>query len=306
MQFAHDIIFNLNNTKIYCTDFIHFNQSTAVNLNNPTFTTHLSSLKIVDFFKENTTLHKHYSIEFQFILKGKLKISANNQEYVVSPGNLIVIPSNINHCCFDISDNFERFSFLFSIESLKKPFGPEFSYLQPLAEHDKLEILPFDTSAIIYLQNIYDNLKDSPSIHNSQISHSMLTILLFNLRKQIIADKDTLHYFKTYDSLVQRKSKIEHFLYSKKGEKLSLKDLAKFLGLSERQTSRIVINYFNLTFSQLSTKIKMEQAIYLIENTNLTCKDVSESLGYETYYTFYNAYKKFWGSPPSKGAKTNK
>ena len=120
MQISHDIIFNLNNTKIFCTDFFHFNQSSAVNLNNPSFSSSIPSFKIVEFFKENTTLHKHYSIEFQFILKGNLKISANKQEYVVSAGNLIVIPSKTNHCCFDISENFERFSFLFSIESDRK------------------------------------------------------------------------------------------------------------------------------------------------------------------------------------------
>ncbi len=306
MEYTRDIIWNLNNTKIFCTDYIHYIQSEELNLYEPDIVKARNLYRKIEFFRKNITLHKHYSLEIQFIINGNLKIFTNDKEYTVDKGNIIIIPSGVNHCCFNLSNNFERCSFLFSLKNLTDKIGQEFQFLDHLASYDKLGIFPMNEQDIYILQHINAYMSEAPSFYNTHITQSLLTILLFRLIQKVLPEQaQDYNYDNTLDSQAQRKSKIEHFLYSVRDKNPSLKDVAIYLGLSSRQTARIISDYFQMPFSKLVVKIKMEEAKYLIENTDLNINIISSSLGYTSYFTFYKTYKKYYGHAPSKKIPKN-
>lgn len=294
-----DIIFNLNDTKISCTDFVHYVHSKSTNLSKIS-ASNIPSYKQVEFLKENTTLHKHYSLEIQFIIRGNLTVFINEQEFFVEKGNMILLPAKSNHYCSELSDDFERFSFLISFEALSINKNSAPSYFQALSEFPSPEVFPLREADKAALFEIEKYLSKDPSFYNFNMAQAMLTILLLNIRMQVVKT-DCIQTLSgnIFDSKAQRKSKIEHYLYTRRNEQVHLKDLATFLKLSSRQTSRIIYDYFQLTFLQLITKIKMEEAKYLIEKTSLPLSTIAESLGYTSYSVFYSTYKKYWGVTPS-------
>lgn len=84
----------------------------------------------------------------------------------------------------------------------------------------------------------------------------------------------------------------ESFLFDFKT--LTLKELSKRLGLSERQTSRIIYSYYGLTFLQKRTESRMAAAITLLRDNNRPVYDIAEELGYSCGNHFSPAFKHYY------------
>ena len=85
----------------------------------------------------------------------------------------------------------------------------------------------------------------------------------------------------------------DSFLYDYKT--LTLKELAKRLGLSERQTSRIIYSHYGLSFLQKRTESRMAAAITLLRNSNRPVYEIAEEIGYSCDNHFYTAFKQYFG-----------
>lgn len=85
----------------------------------------------------------------------------------------------------------------------------------------------------------------------------------------------------------------DSFLYDYKT--LTLKEISDRLGLSERQTSRIIYSYYGLTFLQKRTESRMAAAITLLRDNNCLAYEIAEKLGYSCGNHFCTAFKQYYG-----------
>ena len=152
------------------------------------------------------------------------------------------------------------------------------------------------------IENILSNI-DNLSIYginkiNTEIANFFLEISQkigssLNLSSDIF-----LH---TSNQKIIRKHKIEVFLHhslTSKGAAITLGDLADYLYISPRQTSRFIKEAFNLTFKELLTRHRMIYAKKLLNNPTLSAIDVAYAVGYSSYNGFLQAYKKHYGEMP--------
>ena len=77
-----------------------------------------------------------------------------------------------------------------------------------------------------------------------------------------------------------------------------LKELAKMLYLSERQTRTLVWKTLGKNYKDLVIQQRMELANFLLKDFSQTLEDISLKVGYRSYSGFYLAYTKYYGISP--------
>ncbi|MCI8417722.1 MAG: AraC family transcriptional regulator [Lachnospiraceae bacterium] len=84
----------------------------------------------------------------------------------------------------------------------------------------------------------------------------------------------------------------EYFLYEY--QNLSLDMLAQRLGLSRRQTERLLKDHYGKTFQQKKTEAKMAAAAILLSDSSRTISSIAEELGYSSGEHFSAAFKRHY------------
>ena len=79
---------------------------------------------------------------------------------------------------------------------------------------------------------------------------------------------------------------------------LTLTDLSRLLGLSTRQTQRLLQQNFGRTFSQKLTEARMAAASQYLLNTDLSVTEISERAGFSSIEHFSAAFRRFTGQSP--------
>ena len=93
----------------------------------------------------------------------------------------------------------------------------------------------------------------------------------------------------------------EYFLYQY--HSLSLEDLAKRLGLSTRQTGRLLQKQYGKTFLQKKTEARMSAAAILLSNAEYSITSIVEELGYSSIEHFTSAFRNYYATSPRQYRK---
>ncbi len=84
-------------------------------------------------------------------------------------------------------------------------------------------------------------------------------------------------------------------------EKMTLEDISKYIGLSERQIQRILKMRMGEGFSKLISRIRIEKARELImQNSSMTLEEISQRCGYQSYVSFWGQFKRQMGVTPEE------
>jgi transcriptional regulator GlxA family with amidase domain len=80
---------------------------------------------------------------------------------------------------------------------------------------------------------------------------------------------------------------------------LTMSDVSKALGTSERHLHRLFKQEMHVTASEYLKNLKMEEAHKLLTTTSLSIKEVGSRTGFNYMWAFTRAFKRHWGSLPS-------
>ena len=75
---------------------------------------------------------------------------------------------------------------------------------------------------------------------------------------------------------------------------ITLKELSHRLGLSSRQTSRILYNRYGKNFLQKRTEARMAAAVTFLKENKLSISEISARLGYSYPNHFHTAFKNYY------------
>ena len=101
----------------------------------------------------------------------------------------------------------------------------------------------------------------------------------------------------TTDGNVKLNSLLEH-IERNPGENISTKDMASYMGMSDKYFSSFFHVHTGMTPKQFATKTKMQYATSLLSDENLSLSDVAQALGFADAYSFSKAFKKYFGEAP--------
>lgn len=234
--------------------------------------------------------HSSNSYEIHYIPEGYGALISNQQSYPLSTNSLYITGPHIEH------------------EQIPDPINPMYEYsiylmINPegLTKDSILDTfcrypfwIGYDREALLTIfEQLLKELKNKRIGHTTMIKALLSEIIVKLVRnyERTALSRTTFSKGNPYEQsflLIE-----DSFLYDYKT--LTLKELSKRLGLSERQTSRIIYSYYGLTFLQKRTESRMAAAITLLRNSDRPIYEIAEEIGYSCGNHFCTAFKQYFG-----------
>ncbi len=249
--------------------------------------------------------HSDNSYEIHYIPHGRGTVKINQVTYNIIPNTLYVTGPHVLHEQIpDKNDPMTEYciylkiekkntdkktlttgSYLHIFENTKFWFGQDSQNIHPLMQLIFLELDKKSTGYIkqtelllqqlvIYLIRNYEN------IHRSQ---NQINFPDLSYRKYFIIE--------------------EYFLYEYNN--LSLETLAARLGLSTRQTERLLKRHYGKTFLKKKMEARMSAAIILLMDPEKSITIIAHELGYSSVEHFSSAFHRYYHQSPREYRKIN-
>lgn len=259
----------------------------------------------VEFRKNmSPSQHIHYDIEVHFVLSGSYLLVTERQEFQLTKSTVCVIPKGCSHQLFPETPDSDIFNVLVSLAPKGK--GGRNKTVTQLWNSLKQVQLFSDSSRICdHVRDFCTACKGSGDV-NMHIRESLMT-LVFCLVTEKLSDRlpNRSRMAKVCDLPYDGAwfdADLENFIMCNYKQKLSREDVAKHLGISVAQLSRIIRRNYGTNYSQLMTRLRMADAEKLLQ-TELPITEIAKSLGYTTYNGFAAAFKKHFGTTPEQKRK---
>ena len=261
----------------------------------------LYALKLTcDRFRFAIPSHSHSgrSYEIHYVPSGFGKITLNHISYRVVPNTLYVTGPHVEHSQVpDKADPMVEYCVYLKIDTKKD--GGAGSKPAPLLDLFEKTPLWFgqDTQNIQDLMSrLFQELSSQQAGYTIQVETLLKQLVVLLVRNYEQKRPSRVHF--PASNIVDRNYLIieECFLYEY--PYLTLETLAQRLGLSTRQTERLLDRHYGKTFLKKRTEARMSAALILIEDSSRSITGISEELGYSTVEHFSDAFKRYYGASP--------
>lgn len=238
--------------------------------------------------------------EIHYVEAGKGTLKVQNQDYPLTSQTLYVTGPHVLHSQIpDPGDPLVEYCLIIQLEPLQTKSGKD-----PLSTHHSPEFLSAfrnttfwhgtDTQNLSFLlKKIFDELANKHTGYVTEVT-ALLNQLIIHIIRNYESKQETSCHF---DTVTPETSQLlivdECFIYEY--QTLTLDRLASRLGISPRQTERLLKKQYGLTFTQKRTQARMAVAISLLKDNTLSLSDIAEKLGYSSVGHFSSAFYKTYG-----------
>lgn len=243
--------------------------------------------------------HTHSFYEFHFIRSGSCRVLLDTGEFAASEGEFFVTAPGVYHEQTDLNG---RSAVEYCLSCDIKPQGD--------ISGEALKVLSIlggtpcgvfrDTLGIFELFEtaLNEALMKRVGFHNKL--RSLAALILVNSAR-IMGGQEAAEYGVPLKSNRgdHRYLQINQFIEDNISGAVTVKQIADFLYLSEKQVSRIVRKSAGLSTKELIIKKKIARATDLLRNTRMPINQIAEALGFSSDYYFSQYFRKFYGCPPS-------
>ncbi|MGM9683257.1 MAG: AraC family transcriptional regulator [Eubacteriales bacterium] len=215
-----------------------------------------------------------------FIISGNCSFC--NQ--TLSRGTVFITVPKVVHS-FSVSEGYEHFWICFSGNNTEKILNlfniptTELSYFHIASEVD-----------YIYLEK---TLKEAFETTSEKCAISALLAVLSVLK------------IPNAEHSLSHAEKAKKFIENNYYRNLTMNDVANYLYISEKHFCRIFKNKFKITPKRYLLELRMNKARDLILGTDMLIKEISVSVGYDSPFTFSEAFSGFFGYSPSELRRNN-
>ena len=247
----------------------------------------------------NSPQHFHLFCECHYLKDGEILVETDQESIAIKAESLCVLPANLNQKLwatvfirsisffvtisrnkYTKNDTFPAYSCLFMSQGpvIREGLNEGFQFM--------LGLMQKNTSGFLF---------------ETKVKH-FFALALTEMLEQHEGEQDFQKPQASMEYGEQTKLKIEDILLNTSSMKqdLQLEDLARYLCLSPRQTSRLVKNLFNRSFRDVKNERYMEEAKRLMTDSDYSLKDIAEMLGYGSYNGFYKAFRLYAGISPEE------
>lgn len=96
---------------------------------------------------------------------------------------------------------------------------------------------------------------------------------------------------------------VENYMHEHLTEELSIETISNHFHFSSDHLNRLYKKVRGTTLNQYLIRSRMDLAIKLLQDGKMNASQISDYLGYSSYPSFVNTFKKIYGVPPSAYAK---
>lgn len=254
----------------------------------------------------STEIHHHHVAEIHYIYAGSLSVNTfypdicDKRTFSVSSGQVMLLPPNVYHETFE-SPDLLRLTFTVDVNA---PASPS-PFLKKLYEkiYGLDSPLIFDDEMLKYTFNILEDYAHGTCVSNDAFGSWHHRFLLTSAVSRII---DLILSGASYDRDYEprladddREYLIKDFLNMRSPTRELLRDLADTLNLSQRQTQTVIERVMGKNFKSLVIEQNMQTAYVMIKCTDKSITSIAEKIGYNSYSSFFTAYKNYFGVTPN-------
>ncbi|AIQ45758.1 AraC family transcriptional regulator [Paenibacillus sp. FSL R7-0273] len=244
--------------------------------------------------------HSHNSYELHYIPAGQGILYAQGKRYAITPGTIYVTGPDVVHEQLPLpEDPMAEYCIFFEILPDNSVLPPvKRTFVKEPALPELLMSTPFwiglDSGKML---GLFEMLADELSLEQAGVHHmatnilEMIVIQWIRQYRKNPASTQSLP-LKTLDDsrlLIIENSFLYHY------DSITLKQLADQLGLSTRQTERMVYKQYGKAFTDKKLQARMGAASRLLLTTDTSVSRIAAQVGYTTPEQFSNAFKKYFG-----------
>ena len=246
--------------------------------------------------------HWHQAMEIIIPTENYYDIIANNTNYHIVPGDIIIVPPGIVHEII-APEYGVRYVYLIDISLLTKLNG--FSAVSPaLAE---VLTLNAKSHANIY-DDVYQNLMQIRNVYFNEDEysemkiHALITNLLIMLAENYMRSNAAFPNARIYKQkeYVSKLNLILEYIDSHYVENLDLDTVAKVSGFSKFHFTRLFKQYMDMTFYDYLNFRRMRAAEELLASPDYSITELALASGFPSISTFNRVFKAKHGCTPTE------
>ncbi len=251
--------------------------------------------------------HFHDFTELIFIIKGKGVQIIEQQEYIVSAGDVFVLQGNQKHY-FKDAQGIEIVNIMFSqdkqfsmiSEEIKKLDGYKALFIlesQYRAQHHFKNKLHLDRSELAKLEFIINSMINEQTDKYTGYEH-----LLKNKLEELIIllSRQYSNLEATEAKSLVRLSRVVDYLESNFEQKIYLDNLAEIAFMSPRNFQRVFKKAVGVSPSVYLMQIRLQKSRKLLRNTDMGIANIATDCGFSDSNYFIKCFKKEYKTTPVK------
>ena len=251
--------------------------------------------------------HGESSYEIHYICDGGGRARIAGQDYELSPGILYVVGPSIEHAQSPYPEDHMR-EYCIHLHMQKKklpekqPFDKNLEYLLSVFEHTHLWFGVDSQNIFSPIYELFQAVEQETTGFRFE-AEALLRQILVRVIRNYLPDAKKKNEGTILPAFDKNAVTIEeYFLYEY--QNLSLEELSARLGLSPRQTERLLKFQYGKNFQQKKTQARMSAASMMLINSSDSISKIAEDVGYSSIEHFSAAFKKYYGTAPTQYRKS--
>ena len=234
------------------------------------------------------TPHDHSVYEMHILLKGSAQIRVEKELYYLEPGSAMIIAPGKFHEPMALEGEFQRFSFLF-IPDEKSPNTT--ATLQ-----NRIPVCRIFSSNAQMRELAYQILQDwtAAEDYRKEMRQALFKALMIHTFRMLGLNSRPVSMM---DGERPRMIICDGYFAGDTPDK-STEQLARYLGISERQLHRCLMDYYGMSFQQKLTHTRMEKAAWYLRTTDRHVNVIATDVGYDSESGFFKVFRKYYGMTP--------
>lgn len=249
--------------------------------------------------------HWHEELELGYIQEGVSKIVTIGAEYTIHQGDGFFVNSNVMCMKQNASSDMKtiEINHIFHPIFLGGHFKSRFEtkYLDPIINNRQIEVHVIrrgHSTADLILKNLYClkelQNKTDPEFQTRNILSETWSLLI----KEIQENPDTQNTAGTEQT--DRLRSMIAYINQHYPEKITLAEIAKTAGVSEREASRCFKKNIGQSPTEYLIKYRLNRSKKLLLETSMTITDICQQCGFSDSAYFGKAFRKSYGMTPSE------
>lgn len=255
--------------------------------------------------------HWHDEIEFLIVTKGKASFQIGASYYEVSEGEAIFISRGEIHAGFPIDNyncSFNAIVFSSDLLLCNNADVIQIKYIEPML--NKNYILPiyikgefqWEKDILFKLQELIDIVNTKPFTYELIVKAQLFYIFSIFLQK---SEKVMHNNYNINDYKIERLKKILGYIHNNYNKKLTLKDISKFINMSEGHLCRFFKEMLRRTLIDYINYYRINIAAKLLLDSSKKVIDVGIDVGFENCSYFISNFKHYMKCTPSEYRSTH-
>jgi len=242
--------------------------------------------------------HFHSFFEIHYVISGQMDIVVDDRDMHMCSGDVCILPPKLVHYIFEDEGSY-RVGFRFSFTPAKS--GMQERYLKRFQDtFGDLKSALIVRDCALFQQCLRASAQALGENAPAYIIDELLFLAIDRLSYSVLdgrfADKEP---FVTYSDALLSECVEEYFnCHYRSVPKIG--ELANSLGMSIRQTQRVIQRLFGLTFSKLLVQKRLTVARFLLRTTSLSVEEITHRAGFYDKPYFCRRFKAYFGTTPTQ------